>query len=120
MSDEVCECLLIGKCTVDQPYAQKIHEDRNMFHRNGRAGYLGDPLMENALQLVEYLANNTITEAGSDLVGSMSDVAEEMAGYVLTNAPKDTHRLSLSAQPEVSDNGVVVYDRPPIMPRLNT
>jgi hypothetical protein len=119
LSEEVGVGTLIARCTVNQPYAQKIHEDRNMYHRNGVAGYLGDPLMANALSLVEQLATNAITSTGSDLKDSMSDIAEQMAKYVLQFAPKDTGRLSQSGHAEVIDNGIPIYDRPSVYPRIN-
>lgn len=122
LMDEVGMGYLRAKCEVNQPYAQNQHESRWFKHNDGRAGYLGDPLMENASRLVEGLARDAISPTGSGLKSGMVDVAEEMARFVFENAPFDeadpsTFHLKLSPHPTVTDNGMVIYDRPPIAPR---
>ena len=108
---------IVAKCQVNQPYAQDQHETITYRHTNGRARYLGGPLFENAIRLVEELSDKVLTPTGSDVKGGMIDVAEWMAQQVAINAPKETGRLSESAHPSVHDNGLVIYDRPPIAPR---
>jgi len=108
---------LVAGCTVNQPYAQNQHQSLWFRHTNGRPLYLGGPLLENAFSLVEGLSRKVLTPHGSELKSGMQDVAEEMARYVLENAPKDTGQLSLSGNPWVTDNGVIIYDRPSIAPR---
>jgi hypothetical protein len=117
LSREVGVGYLVAKCEVDQPYAQDQHETLTYRHNDGRARYLGGPLFENSFGLLEDLADRVLTPTGSDVRDGMIDVAEWMAKAVLLNAPKDTGRLSESGHPTVDDNGVVIYDRPPIAPR---
>jgi hypothetical protein len=81
------------------------------------AFFLGGPLFENQYELLQKIANNVITETGSDLEDGMTDVAQEMAGYVEKYAPIDTGRLRLSGSPFVESNGITVYYRPPTMGR---
>ena len=108
---------LVAGCTVNQPYAQNQHQSLWFRHTNGRALFLGGPLLENAFSLVEELSRKVLTPHGSMLRLGMVDIAEEMSRYVMENAPKDTGQLSLSGNPWVTDNGVVIYDRPPLAPR---
>lgn len=104
-------------CEVNQPYAQNQHQSVWFRHTNGRALFLGGPLMEHSTELVEGVARGVLTPHGSDINQKMIDVAETMARYVLENAPKETGQLSLSAHPWVRSNGLDIYDRPPIAPR---
>lgn len=105
-------------CTVDQPYAQNQHQSVWFKHpHGGRAFYLGGPLLEHAFELLEELSRRVITPNGSMLRLGMIDIAETMARYVLENAPKETGELSLSGHPWVTDDGVIIYDRPPIAAR---
>jgi hypothetical protein len=117
LSEEVGSGQLVAQCTVDQPYAQDQHENLTYNHRAGQARYLGGPLLTNVGELVEKLASRAITHTGSDLKGAMIEIAEEMSGYVATYAPLDTGALRTSGHPEVTDNGMKIYDRPPISPR---
>lgn len=104
-------------CKVDQPYAQNQHQTDSFRHTNGRSHYLGGPLLEHAFELVAEIARSSITPFGSLISRRMIDTAEWMARAVLENAPKDTGQLSMSGNPWVKDNGVLIYDRPPLVPR---
>jgi len=117
LSEEVGTGILTARCEVDQPYAQDQHENLTYRHRIGQARYLGGPLLANAASLVEKLSSRAITPQGSDLKGAMIDIAEEMSGYVATYAPVLTGALRTSGHPEVTDNGMKIYDRPPISAR---
>lgn len=108
---------ITAKCEVNQPYAQNQHQNLSFHHNDGRSHYLGGPLLENAYDLFAEIARGVITPFGSTLDQRMVNVAEQMARFVLENAPKDTGQLSLSGHPSVIDNGMVIYDRPPIAPR---
>lgn len=109
---------IVARCTVDQPYAQDQHETLHYKHYSGgQAKYLGGPLMQNALDLAREIARNAITATGSDIHGTMIQIAEQMAGYVAINAPIDTGRLRESGAPDVRDNGFTIYSRPAIAPR---
>jgi hypothetical protein len=107
-------------CEVNQAYAQNQHENLSFNHTVGRAHYLGGPLLESVLELVEGIARAAITTEGSRIPSEMRDVAEKMAGYVLSNAPRDPDIgdvLANSGSPYVIDEGTEVWRRPPIAPR---
>lgn len=111
-------------CKVNQPYAQNQHQTDHFHHDDGRSHYLGGPLLEHSFELVESIAREVITPFGSNIDRRMIDVAEEMAGYVLKNAPQSPIDdpggpgvLALSGNPWVKSNGVLIYDRPPLSPR---
>lgn len=109
---------IVAGCKVNQPYAQNQHQTDSFRHpHGGRSHYLGGPLLENAFALVEQIARSSITPFGSLINRRMIDIAEWMAQAVLENAPKETGRLSLSGNPWVKDNGVLIYERPPLAPR---
>jgi hypothetical protein len=114
--DEVGEGDIVAGVLVDQPYAQDQHETPYR-HRAGQMKYLGEPLMEDAINHVQMIAEQVITRTGSDLGEAMRDVADDMAGYVETRAPLDTGRLRESASPYVRDGGRETYRRPAIAPR---
>lgn len=49
----------------------------------------------------------------------MVDNVEDLAGQVATTAPVDLGNLRDSAHPTVTDQGGLVYDRPPAQHRLS-
>jgi hypothetical protein len=115
---EVGTGYITAGCEVNQPYAQNQHQTDHFRHpHGGRSHFLGGPLMEHAYALVESLGRSVITPFGSRIFERMGEISEEMAGYVLKNAPKETGRLSLSGSPWVRANGIELYRRPPIAPR---
>lgn len=110
---------IVASVTVDQPYAQRQHEELEWNHpRGGQAKYLEGPLFANYAQLMQGIANSLITPEGSDLVGGMIGAAEEMNGWVEDNAPRLDHILRYSGHPQVLDNGTVAYSRPAKAPRV--
>lgn len=120
LGDEVGADSITAGCTVNQPYAQNQHQNLSFQHTVGRARYLGDPLMENAFNLVGGMARAVITEEGSKIQSEMRDVADQLSDFVETNAPRDPDIgdiLALSGSAFVVDNGIEVYRVPPIAPR---
>lgn len=120
LSRQVGEGDITAGCFVDQAYAQNQHETITFQHTVGRARYLGDPLNENALFLLDSIARSVITETGSRLKFEMRDVAEQMADFVHDNAPRDPDIgdvLANSGSPFVTDDGVEIYRRPAIARR---
>lgn len=112
----------VSSCIVDQAYAQAQHEELAWHHpTGGRAKYLEGPLFEQADEIVRIISDHLITKDGSDLEKGMIEVAEKMSIFVEENAPKDegVHELSESGHPMVHDNGVLVYDRAPKVPRIS-
>lgn len=107
--------------TVNQPYAQRQHEELGWKHpRGGRAKYLGGPLIEESAKLVQIAADHLISGDGTDLEHGMVRIAEEMSQMVEENAPSLYDVLRYSSQPEVVDNGVVKYSRAPKVARQDT
>lgn len=122
LESEVGDGGITAGCLVDQPYAQDQHETFYQHPRGGRMNYLGGPLMENATDLVQHVANNVITEYGSDLHDAMKDVAREMAyEYVLNEAPLgppiDEYILRLSGSPYLIEDGVETWRVPAVSDR---
>lgn len=116
LEEQVGDGHIVAGCTVDQPYAQNQHETRTFDHVVGRAGYLGDPLMENAYNFLDRVARSAITETGSDLSDEMQSIANDMNDFVVRNAPRDPDVgdvLAQSGSPWVDDNGIRTYYRPP-------
>lgn len=111
---------IVATLTVNQPYAQRQHEELTWTHpRGGRAKYLEQPLMEQHAELMQVAADSLITAEGSDIQGGMARVAEQMSGMVEDNAPRLDNILRFSGQPEVTDNGTVTYSRAPKVARVS-
>lgn len=120
LANEVGAGDITAGCVVDQVYAQNQHQNRRFRHTNGRAGFLGDPMMANATKLMFGIARSVITDGGSRLRPEMIKVAETFADYVLKNAPRDPDIgdvLANSGSPWVKDGGSYIYRRPPVQPR---
>lgn len=120
LEEEVGEGSITAGCEVDQAYAQNQHENLSFHHDVGRSHYLGGPLMENAFNIVDGMARAVITEEGSRIRDEMKDIAEDMAHWVETNAPRDPDIgdvLANSGSPYVVDHDVEIFRRPPIAPR---
>jgi hypothetical protein len=116
LEDAVGDGNITAGVDVDQPYAQDQHETPYR-HRKGQMKYLSEPLFANIGPLMSKIANEVITEEGSNLSSAMRDTADEMAEYVADNAPVDTGRLSESASPYVREGLTETYRRPAIAPR---
>lgn len=120
LEDEVGTGDITAGCTVDQVYAQNQHENRSFRHTKGRANFLGGPLMENSNALMQRIARSVLDREGSHLTRAMIQTAEDMAGYVTKNAPRDPDIgdvLANSGSPWVEDGSRTVYRRPPVQPR---
>jgi hypothetical protein len=105
---------LTSKVEFDQPYAHKQHEDLTFKHTHGG----GSKYLERAL--FDGLPNYMAAIAGSVLIDpktAMVAVAEGIAERASNNAPHRSGGLSGSDHPSVTDNGDLVYDRPPATPR---
>lgn len=87
--------------------------------RGGQQDALRDSLLERTDEWMQTLADGLITTEGSDLRHAASDVAEGIAKRYALLAPIDVGDLRVSSHPTVTDDGAVVYDRPPLVPRLS-
>lgn len=120
LSEQVGSGRIAAGCTVDQPYAQNQHQNLEFDHTIGRSHYLGGPLMENVFNFMDGMARAVIIESGSRIQEEMRDIAEDLAHFVFTNAPRDPDIgdvLANSGSPFVKDGGLETYRRPPVAPR---
>jgi hypothetical protein len=107
---------LVGSVEVDQVFAHNQHEELGYRHlHGGQAKYLEEPFFA---RVEEYLANIAVDfpEVNAAMIENMTDLAEQ----VYQKAPHGFFGvLRGSAHPTVVSDGVLIYDRPPIWPRLS-
>ena len=107
---------LTASVVVDQVYAKYQHESLDLRHPNGgQAKYLWEPMFNNRNQYMAKLARNVLR---GNLTRAMIDNAEDIVVGVIENAPVELADLHQSGAPTVTDNRSVVYQRPPVRPRL--
>lgn len=115
--ESVGEGKLVGSVVVDQVYAKYQHERMDLQHpRGGQAKYLGGPVLENMHTYMQKLADNVLH---GSLTGAMTSNVEALSKEVFDKAPREFWDLRESAHPSVTNDGVPVYDRPPIVHRLS-
>ncbi len=109
---------LEGSVTVDQVYALYQHEGVGFVHpRGGEAHYLSGPLTENADIYLEGFST-VFEQDGLAADDVMAAAMEDLAGQIPDRAPVEFNVLRQSASPSVHSDGVEVFHRPPLMPRL--
>lgn len=109
-----------GKVEVDQVYAHYQHEHPEFHHPDGgQAFYLRDPLFAKAEDYLQHLAESAISSHGVNVRQGMIDNMEDLSLEVYHRAPWEFGDLRASGHPTVTEDGVVVYDRAPLCPRLN-
>jgi hypothetical protein len=119
LSDQVGHGHLVAKVEVDQVYAHYQEVGEELRHpRGGRAYALRDALYERNDEHMAALAERAITPDGSDLARGMEHVAEAVGDGYHEFAPVEIGVLRASDHPTVTDDGAVVYDRPPAVARL--
>lgn len=107
---------LAGHVEFDQVYAHYQHEGLELRHpRGGQAKYLESPLFERADQTFQKVADSLLADGGRE---GMEDAMEGLADAAEALAPVEFHDLRDSAHPTVTVGEDVVYDRPPVVPRL--
>lgn len=87
--------------------------------RGGGSHFLRDAMVNGVDQHMEHLAAVAIMPNGSDLRGGAVDVAGNVRVDAEGNAPVEFVNLARSGHEIVTDNGVVVHDRPADVPRLS-
>lgn len=123
----VGEGTLTGKVEVDQVYALAQNSGFwrtgpnagvtiKRHYRGGRFHFLDGPLMEQHARYMQRLADAVLD---GNLILAMRLNMEALAGEVHENAPRWFDDLRNSAHPTVTDGSEVVYDRPPLRPRLS-
>jgi hypothetical protein len=107
---------LTGTVEVSQIYAKWIHEGINFhFKRGGQALYLQTPLMERYSAYLEDYAKTVLIDGGQ---GAFKRAVEDLSGAVAELAPVEFGNLRASGHPTVTDDGVIIYDRPPLQHRM--
>ena len=106
-----------GQVKVDQVYAHYQHEGASFKHpRGGKAYYLRDPLYQKHGEYLQAIATGLLH--GRRMVDLMAEQMEKLSMEVYENAPREWEDLRASGNPIVKDDGVTVYDRPPMVRRL--
>lgn len=100
----------------DQVYA-KIQEVRDDFKhpRGGQAHYARDGLLMHTDEYLQTIADHFL----EDPVKGCIEAVEVQARRSENLAPVEYVNLRRSAHPTVTDDGAIVYDRPPDVPRLS-
>lgn len=111
---------ITGRVEVDQVYAHYQHEHPEFHHPDGGgAFYLKEPLLTKVDKYLERLAHNAITSHGVKLRDAMIENMEDLSLEVYERAPWEFGDLRASGHPTVEEDGEVVYDRKPMVPRLD-
>lgn len=85
--------------------------------QGGQSHYLSEPLFAKAPEYMRLIAAQLLQRDG--LIRAAREVVENLSREVFDKAPRDFEDLRNSAHPTVTDNGEVVYDRPPVRGRLS-
>jgi hypothetical protein len=120
LKEKVGRGKLTGSVEVDQVYAQYQHEGYDLHHPDGgKPSYLRDPLFEKSDKRMQKLADNLITEEGSNIKDAMADAMEDLSNDVYEQAPWEFGDLRASGHPMVKDDDETIYDRAPRVHRLS-
>lgn len=108
---------LVGQVNVDQVYSHYIHERLDLNHpRGGQAKFLETALYSNASEYMNGIADKVLEGGARD---GMVDAVEKLGKHSGELTPKLLTLLAHSDHPKVTDNGAVIYDRSPEVPRLS-
>lgn len=112
--------VLTAEVTVDQVYAkyQELRDDLRI-HLEGQHHYLRDSLFEQSDDVMREWADGLVTADGSDIRSATGRNAERVSQGVFERAPLEFGDLKASGHPVAYDNGAVIYNRPPMVPRLS-
>lgn len=109
--------ILTAKVEFNQVYAHRQHYELGWKHpRGGEALYLANALFGGVGEYLGLIAGSV--DADLDPTPGMIEVAEALARKSASNAPIMWGNLRMSNHPSVTHNGMLIYDRLPIMPRL--
>lgn len=116
---------LEGKVEFDQVYAFNQHEGRwlNFMGRfgpkameRGHPKFVEQPLLGGSEGFMRTVADHLLEDG--PIAGMIEDV-ETLADEASAEAPIEFGDLKASAHPTVTADGAIVYDRPPLVPRLS-
>lgn len=116
---------LQGTVEFDQVYAFNQHEGfwvdflgrlgpKEM--ERGRPHFLSGPLTAGADEMMHTVADHLLKDGA---LSAMVENVLKLAADSAAAAPVEFGDLADSAHPMVTDDGVVVFDQPPIVPRLD-
>lgn len=112
------EGTLVGHVGFNQVYAHRQHEELGWKHpHGGQAKYLSTPLYANAGIYLQRLAD-AVLEGSLDqaMIQNVTELADQAADLAPVQPLLGV--LRGSAHPWVTSNGAVIFDRPPVYPRL--
>lgn len=108
------------KSAVPSAFAEVQERHREFNHpRGGKAGYLGDHLVAQSQRYMRELAERLVTPDGSEIQQAAKDIADDLSAAVRRNAPIEFDFLRRSGHATVTDNGEVIHDEGPEVPRLS-
>lgn len=103
---------------VDQVYARYQHEGLDFEHpRGGQAKYLEQPWEAAGTTFAERMARGLLVPDG--LRSEARSFALDGAKMVREHAPVEFENLRRSGHATVTDDGHIVFDEPPEVPRLS-
>lgn len=98
-------------------HTTSIYEGLDFRHPNGgQAKFLETALHQHASEYLETLAARILDGGGTE---AMSEVVEKLDNDSAGLTPKESTVLARSGHPTVTDEGAVVYNRAPEVPRLS-
>jgi hypothetical protein len=107
---------LVGQFVVDQRYAAYQHVHKELRHpRGGGPDYVSVPLAARHREWYRGIAAGLLDGSAS---AQMADAMGDLDGQVRILAPLDENDLRRSGSYTVTDDGAVVIQRPPDVPRL--
>lgn len=107
---------LTGQLEVNQVYAHYQHEGLDLRHPNGgQAKFLETALHTHTRDYLQHIADHVLDSGPKD---AMVDNVEQLDNDSARLTPKEATVLARSGHPTVIDDGSIVYDRAPEVPRL--
>ena len=108
---------LEGKMEVDQVYAHYQHEGMDLKHpHGGQAKFLETALHAGADTYLQSIADRVLDGGAVD---GMVEAVDQLDTRSAQLTPKEATVLARSGHLTVTDQGAVVYDKPPEVPRLS-
>ena len=109
-----------GRVEVDQVYAHYQHEHPEFHHPDGgEAFYLKTPLFAKARDYLRHIAKKAVRRDGVHVIEAMAENMEDLSLEVYNRAPWEFADLRASGHPIVEADGHTVYDRKPMVHRLD-
>jgi hypothetical protein len=112
LEEEVGGGKITAGIVVHQPYAADEHVERHYKHpRGGKSHYIEDPFFHDLNDNLRSIARNVVTPEGSDLFGTMKDIAESFDRALKFNAPVEFNTLRESGNVYVAEGSRKVWEK---------